>query len=100
MAVKNRGLMQTIEAQYYKRKGADSKTQRVARAATGAAFLAWIINAAWTAGVNFLVNLAKKKGANYRDDEDELTAQSVHRPIYLISGRGIRNNRAYQCLRF
>lgn len=69
---------QTIgEAQYYKRKGADSKTQRVARAATGAAFLAWIINAAWTAGVNFLVNLAKKKGANYRDDEDELTAQSV-----------------------
>lgn len=69
---------QTIgEAQYYKRKEADSKTQRVARAATGAAFLAWIINAAWTAGVNFLVNLAKKKGANYRDDEDELTAQSV-----------------------
>lgn len=69
---------QTIgEAQYYKQKGADSKTQRVARAATGAAFLAWIINAAWTAGVNFLVNLAKKKGANYRDDEDELTAQSV-----------------------
>ena len=69
---------QTIgEAQYYKRKGADSKTQRVARAATGAAFLAWIINAAWTAGVNFLVNLAKKKGANYRDDEDEITAQSV-----------------------
>lgn len=69
---------QTIgEAQYYKRKGADSKTQRVARAATGAAFLAWIINAAWTAGVNFLVNLAKKKGANYRDDEDELTAHSV-----------------------
>ena len=69
---------QTIgEAQYYKRKGADSKTQRVARAATGTAFLAWIINAAWTAGVNFLVNLAKKKGANYRDDEDELTAQSV-----------------------
>lgn len=69
---------QTIgEAQYYKRKGADSKTQRVARAAMGAAFLAWIINAAWTAGVNFLVNLAKKKGANYRDDEDELTAQSV-----------------------
>lgn len=69
---------QTIgEAQYYKRKGADSKTQRVARAATGAAFLAWIINAAWTAGVNFLVNLAKKKGENYRDDEDELTAQSV-----------------------
>ena len=69
---------QTIgEAQYYKRKGADSKAQRTARAATGAAFLAWIINAAWTAGVNFLVNLAKKKGANYRDDEDELTAQSV-----------------------
>lgn len=69
---------QTIgEAQYYKRKGADNRTQRAARAATGAAFLAWIINAAWTAGVNFLVNLAKKKGANYRDDEDELTVQSV-----------------------
>ena len=69
---------QTIgEAQYYKRKGADSKTQRSARAAMGAAFLAWIANAAWTAGINFLVNLAKTKGTNYRDDEDELTAESV-----------------------
>lgn len=69
---------QTIgEAQYYKRTGASSKTQRTARAAMGAAFLAWIVNAAWTAGVNFLVNLAKTKGKNYRDDEDELTAESV-----------------------
>lgn len=69
---------QTIgEAQYYKRTGASSKTQRTARAAMGAAFLAWIVNAAWTAGVNFLVNLAKTKGKNYRDDEDKLTAQSV-----------------------
>lgn len=69
---------QTIgEAQHYKRTGASSKTQRTARAAMGAAFLAWIVNAAWTAGVNFLVNLAKTKGKNYRDDEDELTAESV-----------------------
>lgn len=69
---------QTIgEAQYYKRTGASSKTQRTARAAMGAAFLAWIVNAAWAAGVNFLVNLAKTKGKNYRDDEDELTAESV-----------------------
>lgn len=69
---------QTIgEAQYYKRTGASSKTQRTARAAMGAAFLAWVVNAAWTAGVNFLVNLAKTKGKNYRDDEDELTAESV-----------------------
>ena len=69
---------QTIgEAQYYKRTGASSKTQRTARAAMGAAFLAWIVNAAWTAGVNFLVNLAKTKGKNYRDDEDELTAESI-----------------------
>ena len=69
---------QTIgEAQHYKRTGASSKTQRTARAAMGAAFLAWIVNAAWTAGVNFLVNLVKTKGKNYRDDEDELTAESV-----------------------
>ena len=69
---------QTIgEAQYYKRVGADSDTQRKAKAAVGTSHTAWILNAALAAAVNFLVNLAKRQGANYRDDEGELTAPSV-----------------------
>ena len=69
---------QTIgEAQYYKRVGADSDTQRKAKAAVGTSHTSWILNAALAAAVNFLVNLAKRQGANYRDDEGELTAPSV-----------------------
>ena len=65
------------EAQYYKRIKASNNTQRAARVAVGTAFAAWILNAAWAAGVNFLVNMAKRQGDSYRDDEDELTTQSV-----------------------
>ena len=65
------------EAQYYKRIGADAKAQRAARIAIGTAILAFLLNAAWGEAVNFLINLWKKKGENYRDDEGELTAESA-----------------------
>lgn len=65
------------EAQYYKRIGADAKAQRAARIAIGTAILAFLLNAAWGEAVNFLINLWKKKGENYRDDEDRLTAESA-----------------------
>ncbi len=65
------------EAQYYKRVGAEGRAQRAARIAIGTAFLAFLLNAAWGSAVNFLINMWKYKGKNYRDDEDELTAESV-----------------------
>ena len=65
------------EAQYYKRIGADAKAQRAARIAIGTAILAFLLSAAWGEAVNFLINLWKKKGENYRDDEGELTAESA-----------------------
>ena len=65
------------EAQYYKRIGTDAKAQRTARIAIGTAILAFLLNAAWGEAVNFLINLWKKKGKDYRDDEDRLTAESA-----------------------
>lgn len=65
------------EAQYYKRIGADAKAQRAARIAIGTTILAFLLNAAWGEAVNFLINLWKKKGKDYRDDEDRLTAESA-----------------------
>ena len=65
------------EAQYYKRIGADAKAQRAARIAIGTAILAFLLSAAWGEAVNFLINLWKKKGKDYRDDEDRLTAESA-----------------------
>lgn len=73
---------QTIgEAQYYKKNNADTRTQSRARRAIGAAFAAWILNAAWGAAINYLINLWKRKGDNYRDEEGELTAESVLRAM-------------------
>lgn len=73
---------QTIgEAQYYKNNNADTRTQSRARRAIGAAFTAWILNAAWGAAINYLINLWKRKGDNYRDEEGELTAESVLRAM-------------------
>ena len=65
------------EARYYKRVKASPEQQRAARRSVGEAFLAAIMGAAWVEAVNLLINLWKYKGKNYRDDEDELTSESV-----------------------
>lgn len=65
------------EARYYMKSGAKDKVIQSAKKAAGTAFVAMLINAAWSEGINFLMALWKNKGKKYRDDEDELTAQSV-----------------------
>lgn len=65
------------EARYYMRTGAKEKVIQTAKKAAGTAFVAMLLNAAWSEAVSFLMALWKNKGKYYRDDEDELTLQSV-----------------------
>ena len=65
------------EARYYMRTGAKENVIKTAKKAAGTAFVAMLINAAWSEAVSFLMALWKNKGKYYRDDEDELTLQSV-----------------------
>ena len=65
------------EARYYMRTGAKDKVIQTAKKAVGTAFMAMLLNAAWSEAVSFLMALWKNKGKYYRDDEDELTFQSV-----------------------
>ncbi len=65
------------EARYYMRIGAQDKVIQTAKKAAGTAFVAMLLNAAWSEAVSFLMALWKNKGKYYRDDKDELTFQSV-----------------------
>lgn len=65
------------EAQYYARTGAKEQVQEKAKKAVGAAFVALLMNSMWSEAINFLMALWKNKGKNYRDEEEELTFQSV-----------------------
>ena len=65
------------EARYYKRIGADKKTQQKANKAVGTAFVASLSGLIWGEGISLLMALWKNKGKKYRDDEDELTAESI-----------------------
>lgn len=65
------------EARYYMRTGAKEKVIQTAKKAAGTAFVAMLLNAAWSEAVSFLMALWKNKGKYYRDDEDELTFLSV-----------------------
>lgn len=65
------------EARYYKRTNAAPELQHRARTAAGTAFVAALVGFAWVEAVNLLINLWKYGGKNYRDDDDELTAESV-----------------------
>lgn len=64
------------EASYYKRTG-NKKLLGAAQRKLGWAILAMILNALWSATVDFGKNLLEKKAASYRNDEDELTAGSI-----------------------
>ena len=64
------------EASYYKRIK-DRRLYGTVLRKLGWAILAMILNALWSAGVDFGKNLLEKKAASYRNDEDELTAGSV-----------------------
>ena len=65
------------EARYYARTGATDQVKRAASRAVGGAFAAMLINALWGEAINFLMALWKNKGKKYRDEEEELTAESV-----------------------
>lgn len=65
------------EARYYMRTGAKDKVIQTAKKAAGTAFVAMLLNAAWSEAVSFLMAMWKNKSKYYRDDEDELTFQSV-----------------------
>lgn len=65
------------EARYYARSGADVEIVRRAKRAVGAAALGILTNNLWATAITFLIALWKNKGKYYRDDEDELTAESV-----------------------
>ena len=64
------------EAGYYKRKG-DTEKQHKANKALAVALIAAIGGYLWAQGITFLMNLWKRKGKAYRDDEGNLTAESV-----------------------
>ncbi len=65
------------EAQFAIRTGKDDAAIKAAKTTAGAVFGAMLLNAAWSETVSFLMALWKNKGKYYRDDEEELTAQSV-----------------------
>ena len=65
------------EAKYYERSGADAETVRKAKRAVGAAAMGILTNNLWATAITFLIALWKNKGKHYRDDEEELTVESV-----------------------
>jgi len=65
------------EAQFAMRTGADDAAVKSKKKAAGAVFMALLLNAAWGEAVSFLMALWKNMGKNYRDDEDELTAEGT-----------------------
>lgn len=80
------------EAQYYKRSGTDKKQIQKANRTVGTAFLAALSNFMLAGLIDFLMNLWKKKGKNYRDEEGELTLQSVAEKVgvdILYSSAGV-----------
>lgn len=65
------------EWQYYKRSGASEETLKKAKRGIGEAVLAALVNAVWSGTVTFLVAAVKNGAKRYRDDDDELTVESV-----------------------
>lgn len=65
------------EAMYYKKVKAPKDVQKAANRKVGRAFMGVLGNAMWSTGITFLINLIKQGGAKYKDDDDELTAESV-----------------------
>lgn len=70
------------EAEYYKRIG-DSENYNKAKRGLGVAFLAAVGGYIWAQGIEFLMNLWKRKGKAYRDEDGNLTAGSVAKEMAL-----------------
>ena len=70
------------EAEYYKRIG-DTENYNKAKRGLGVAFLAAVGGYIWAQGIEFLMNLWKRKGKVYRDEDGNLTAGSVAKEMAL-----------------
>lgn len=70
------------EAKYYKRIG-DTENYNKAKRGLGVAFLAAVGGYIWAQGIEFLMNLWKRKGKAYRDEDGNLTAGSVAKEMAL-----------------
>lgn len=70
------------EAEYYKRIG-DTENYNKAKRGLGVAFLAGVGGYIWAQGIEFLMNLWKRKGKAYRDEDGNLTAGSVAKEMAL-----------------
>lgn len=71
-------LRQAIgEAMYYKRSGADAPTQKQANVKIGTVVMTSVGGYAWASMISFLMAMIKNRGRYYRDDEGELTAESI-----------------------
>ena len=65
------------ELQYYKSSGASEETVKKAKKSLGEAVTAAIVNAVWSQTVTFMIAALKNGAKRYRDDDDELTVESV-----------------------
>lgn len=70
------------EAEYHKRIG-DTENYNKAKRGLGVAFLAAVGGYIWAQGIEFLMNLWKRKGKAYRDEDGNLTAGSVAKEMAL-----------------
>lgn len=70
------------EAEYYKRIG-DTENYNKAKRGLGVAFLAAVGGYIWAQGIEFLMNLWKRKGKAYRDEDGNLTAGSAAKEMAL-----------------
>lgn len=70
------------EAEYYKRIG-DTENYNKAKHGLGVAFLAAVGGYIWAQGIEFLMDLWKRKGKAYRDEDGNLTAGSVAKEMAL-----------------
>lgn len=70
------------EAAYYKKAGQLENAKRLSRAA-GAGVVALLLNSLWGEGVTLLAALIKNKGKKYRDEEGEMTAQSLLKQMVM-----------------
>ncbi len=74
------------EAKYYERSG-DTENARRAKKAVGVTFVSLIGGYLWAGLVSFLIAMWKNKGKYYRDDEGELTFESVAKEMVMdLSG--------------
>ena len=71
------------EAQYYAKNGAADDVLRQAKKAAGTAVLSALVGYSWAELIELLMNLWKHKGKKYRDDDDELTAESVAQELAM-----------------